>query len=64
MSQQSKNYVKFQGRSNGIARGRRQRSSNFYITINTNKTVGNIYNLINTERAYIDKFEKVWKDFF
>jgi len=63
-NQNSKSYVKCQGRGNGIARGWCQRSSNFYITINTNKTVGNVYNLNNTERAYIDKFEKVWKGFF
>ena len=61
---ESKSYVKCQGRGNGIACGRRQRSSNFYITINTNKTVGDVYNLKDTERAYIDKFEKVWKGFF
>jgi len=61
MSPQSESYVKCQGRSNGIACGQRQRGSNFYITINTNKTIGNVYNLINTEKA---KFERVWKDFF
>jgi len=58
---ESKSYVKCQGRGNRIAHGRHQRSSNFYITINTNKTVGDVYNLKDTERAYIDKFEKVWK---
>jgi len=35
-----------------------------YIKINTNKTVGDIYNLIDTEKAYVEKFEKVWEDFF
>jgi len=67
MSQQeskSESYVKCQGRSNGIAHGWRQRSSNFYITINTNKTVADVYNLTDTEKAYVEKFEKVWKDFF
>jgi len=67
MSQQeskSESYVKCQGRGNGIARGWRQRSSNFYITINTNKTIANVYNLTDTEKAYVEKFEKVWKDFF
>jgi len=53
-----------QGRGKGIAHGWCQRSSNFYITINTNKTVGNVYDLTNTEKANIEKFEKVWKDFF
>jgi len=64
MSQQeskSESYVKCQGRSNGIAHGWRQRSSNFYITINTNKTLADVYNLIDTEKAYV---EKVWKEFF
>jgi len=67
MSQQeskSESYVKCQGRGKGIAHGWCQRSSNFYITINTNKTVGNVYDLTDTEKAYIEKFEKVWKDFF
>jgi len=67
MSQQeskSESYVKCQGRSNGIAHGWHQRTSNFYITINTNKTIGDVYNLTDAEKAYIEKFEKVWKDFF
>jgi len=60
----SESYVKCQGKRNGIACGRRQRSSNFYITINTNKSVGEVYNLKDTEREYINKFDKIWKDFF
>jgi len=67
MSQQeskSESYVRRQGRGKGIAHGQCQRSSNFYITINTKKIIDNFYNLTDTEKAYIEKFEKVWKDFF
>ncbi len=56
--------IKLNGRKKGLANGRRLRSSNFYITINTNKIVHDVYNLTEREIDYITKFDAVWKAFF
>jgi len=51
-------------RETSVARGRRLRVSNFYITINSNKPVVLVNQLTPEEEAYFSCFNTTWKSYF
>jgi len=50
--------------ANSITKNRRLRSSNFYITINSNKRVVLVDCLTPEEEAYFQRFDAAWKRYF
>jgi len=50
--------------ANSITKNRRLRSSNFYITINSNKRVVLVDQLTPEEEAYFQRFDAAWKRYF
>jgi len=50
--------------ANSITKNRRLRSSNFYITINSNKCVVLVDQLTPEEEAYFQQFDAAWKRYF
>jgi len=50
--------------ANSITKNRRLRSSNFYITINSNKHVVLVDQLTPEEEAYFQQFDAAWKRYF
>jgi len=50
--------------ANSITKNRRLRSSNFYITINSNKHVVLVDQLTLEEDAYFQRFDAAWKRYF
>jgi len=50
--------------ANSITKNRRLRSSNFYITINSNKRVVLVDQLTPEEEAYFQQFDVAWKRYF
>jgi len=50
--------------ANSITKNRRLRSSNFYITINSNKRVVLVDQLTPEEEAYFQWFDAAWKRYF
>jgi len=50
--------------ANSITKNRRLRSSNFYITINSNKRVVLVDQLTPEEEAYFQQFNAAWKRYF
>jgi len=50
--------------ANSITKNRRLRSSNFYITINSNKHVVLVDQLTPEEEAYFQRFDAAWKRYF
>jgi len=50
--------------ANSITKNRRLRSSNFYITINSNKCVVLVDQLTQEEEAYFQQFDAAWKIYF
>jgi len=51
-------------RANSITKNQRLRSSNFYITINSNKRVVLVDQLTLEEEAYFQRFDAAWKRYF
>jgi len=51
-------------RANSITKNRRLRSSNFYITINSNKRVVLVDQLTPEDEAYFQQFDAAWKRYF
>jgi len=51
-------------RANSITKNQRLRSSNFYITINSNKRVVLVDQLTPEEEAYFQRFDAAWKRYF
>jgi len=51
-------------RANSITKNQRLRSSNFYITINSNKRVVLVDQLTPEEKAYFQQFDAAWKRYF
>jgi len=49
---------------NSITKNQRLRSSNFYITINSNKRVVLVDQLTPEEEAYFQRFDAAWKRYF
>jgi len=49
---------------NSITKNRRLRSSNFYITINSNKRIVLVDQLTPEEEAYFQQFDAAWKRYF
>jgi len=50
--------------ANSITKNQRLRSSNFYITINSNKHVVLVDQLTPEEEAYFQRFDAAWKRYF
>jgi len=50
--------------ANSIAKGRRLRATNFYVTINSNRRVVLADQLTPEEEAYFKKFDTAWKTYF
>jgi len=50
--------------ANSITKNQRLRSSNFYITINSNKRVVLVDQLTLEEEAYFQQFDAAWKRYF
>jgi len=50
--------------ANSITKNQRLRSSNFYITINSNKRVVLVNQLTPEEEAYFQRFDVAWKRYF
>jgi len=50
--------------ANSITKNRRLRSSNFYITINSNKHVVLVDKLTAEEEAYFQRFKAAWQRYF
>jgi len=51
-------------RSTNIAKNCRLRTSNFYITINSNKCIVFVDQLTSEEQAYFKKFDTAWRSYF
>jgi len=51
-------------RSTNIEKNCRLRTSNFYITINSNKRVVLVDQLTPEEEAYFKKFDTAWRSYF
>jgi len=49
---------------NSITKNQRLRSSNFYITINSNKRIVLVDQLTPEEEAYFQRFDAAWKRYF
>jgi len=50
--------------ANSITKNRRLRSSNFYLTINSNKRVVLVDQLTPEEEAYFQRFDAAWRRYF
>jgi len=50
--------------ANSITKNHRLRASNFYITINSNKSVVLVDKLTPEEEAYFKKFDTAWRSYF
>jgi len=57
-------YIKTMSQANSITKNQRLRSSNFYITINSNKSVVLVNQLTPEEEAYFQQFDTTWRRYF
>jgi len=57
-------YIKTMSWATGIAKNRRIRTSNFYLTINSNKHAVLVDQLTPEEEAYLKKLETAWRSYF